>query len=745
MEGNGFNSISRLLNLKMNFVFPEWDLIKKINRSVSQILFLILCLTSFTLSQQWEFMNGPYFGRIHTIKICQTSPNILLTGLNSTNLYKSIDGGMNWNQIGEFQNIYGIAIDPQNPQLIYANTSRSFDGGLTWENMNDLVVYGVNVYAIDPINTSVVYAGDIGGGGIWKSTNSGENWESKNNGIPLGPSHFKVENIIINLQNNSSIFIETESDGLFKSHDAGEHWISMGVNGEDIDLDWSDTTVVYIIVNGQVYKSNDSGNSWTPTSLLGVDLVKVDPVDHNTVYACGSSRYKKKYFSGPGVYKSTDAGLSWNEIVSDLIGPAKDVESIAVNPQDNNEVYIGTEIGVFKSIDSTYQWQQCFQGLDKTWALDFSVTGGHLYAAAVVGIYFYNGEKWIFRGGDGTTEQIEANPQNPNILLSSSYWDSLDRLLFRSTDAGRHWTWTGLLTGGFLKIAISNSDPDIVYAGFWRSNDKGVTWDTMSIGMDYGKICIYPENSAIIYMSSDGIYKSYDSGINWDTLGFLNNPEYYRTVSIDPSDGEIVYVGVDYEGLYKSTDGGYNWISINTGLTNLMIREIVVNPLNSQQIYVGTSGGGVFYSDNGGGNWTAINENLPSPYIAALSLDSSNVYVGYYEKLGVYRREIFTSIEEPGVVQGLVNFQLFQNYPNPFNSTTIIPFEIGQSGHISIKVFNILGEEVITLLDENISAGRHSVSWNGRSSDGREVSSGVYFLKLEAGDVIQSHKMMIIR
>jgi flagellar hook assembly protein FlgD len=70
---------------------------------------------------------------------------------------------------------------------------------------------------------------------------------------------------------------------------------------------------------------------------------------------------------------------------------------------------------------------------------------------------------------------------------------------------------------------------------------------------------------------------------------------------------------------------------------------------------------------------------------------------------------------------------------------------LGQSGHISIKVFNILGEEVITLLDENISAGRHSVSWNGRSSDGREVSSGVYFLKLEAGDVIQSHKMMIIR
>ncbi len=709
--------------------YGKYFLINQIKQQI-KVLMLTLCLTSFSFSQQWEFMKGPYFSQVAVLDIHPQNPDIIYAG--GGEFFKSTDRGQTWFSLS----LEGraVAVDPQNIQRVYASRFRSVDGGATWEFMPSLNIWEPWVLAVDPVNTNNIYAGDLLDAGIWKSTDYGDTWEPKNNGIPTGFPVGWIKSIAINPQNPSTIYTTVSRHGLYKTKNEGDNWVYLGFGfSEDVEIDWYDTSTVYLSDAGGIMKSVDDGQTWNYTGQPGTDIT-IDPIDHQTIYVGGF---------GMGIYKSENGGSSWQYIGQGLSWRSEDVFDIAVNPLNNNEVFIGTGVGIYISKDSSYQWEEHINALRKVTTWDFSIVDGLLYAATINGIYCYNGSEWVYKRLY-TTMAVEANPDDPSILLATNENESLERNLYRSVDGGENWTWTGLTTANFLPISIAKSNPDIVYAWKWRSSDKGATWDTMSLAADYGPIAIDPEHSEIIYIAvGEGVFKSYDSGTSWDTLGFVNSPGY-KTIAVDPTNGEVVYVSIDNEGIYKSTNGGYNWTSINTGLTNFRIRSIVISPDNSQQIYVGTNGGGVFYSDDRGINWTAINENLPSLSVAGLALDSSSLYVGFYEMESVYRREIITSIEEPGVSQKPVNFQLFQNYPNPFNSTTVIPFELGQSGHISIKVFNILGEEVITLLDKNLSAGRHSVSWNGRSSDGREVSSGLYFLKLETGNIIRSHKIMII-
>lgn len=90
-------------------------------------------------------------------------------------------------------------------------------------------------------------------------------------------------------------------------------------------------------------------------------------------------------------------------------------------------------------------------------------------------------------------------------------------------------------------------------------------------------------------------------------------------------------------------------------------------------------------------------------------------------------------------------FELDQNYPNPFNPTTKISFALPVAGHVSIGIFNVLGQRVTSLIDEHLEAGRHSISWDSRDSHGGIVSSGVYFYRIAAEGFVETKKMMLLK
>lgn len=90
-------------------------------------------------------------------------------------------------------------------------------------------------------------------------------------------------------------------------------------------------------------------------------------------------------------------------------------------------------------------------------------------------------------------------------------------------------------------------------------------------------------------------------------------------------------------------------------------------------------------------------------------------------------------------------FDLRQNYPNPFNPSTVVDYSLERKSRVNISIFNILGQKVKTLVDEDLEAGVHRIVWDGRDDRGRQVASGIYFYKMWAGDFVETRKMALIR
>jgi hypothetical protein len=90
-------------------------------------------------------------------------------------------------------------------------------------------------------------------------------------------------------------------------------------------------------------------------------------------------------------------------------------------------------------------------------------------------------------------------------------------------------------------------------------------------------------------------------------------------------------------------------------------------------------------------------------------------------------------------------FNLSQNYPNPFNPVTNFKFSLPQASHVKIEIFNILGQNVNTLVDEDMKAGSFAVDWNGKDQRGVEVSSGIYFYRIMAGDFSSVKRMVLLK
>ena len=104
-----------------------------------------------------------------------------------------------------------------------------------------------------------------------------------------------------------------------------------------------------------------------------------------------------------------------------------------------------------------------------------------------------------------------------------------------------------------------------------------------------------------------------------------------------------------------------------------------------------------------------------------------------------------TELREVNVLSPDQKVELEQNYPNPFNPKTEISFSLENQDRVTLKIFNLAGQEVLTLMDNEVLPGRHSVSWHGKNSLGQDVSSGMYFYKLTAGDIALRKKLLLLR
>jgi hypothetical protein len=156
-----------------------------------------------------------------------------------------------------------------------------------------------------------------------------------------------------------------------------------------------------------------------------------------------------------------------------------------------------------------------------------------------------------------------------------------------------------------------------------------------------------------------------------------------------------------------------------------------------------------WWSVNAGGNVYGSSANYKLCGSVAQSVtgrDSSTTYRSYVGFWNPWVREMTpVEWEDESHVQLPTEFDLRQNYPNPFNPQTMIEYALPKSAHVTIEIYNLLGQKVNVLVDEDQRAGRYQVDWDGKDKDGGELASGIYFYRIQAGDFVKCKKMIMLK
>ncbi|NND72561.1 MAG: hypothetical protein HKN43_13375 [Rhodothermales bacterium] len=327
---------------------------------------------------------------------------------------------------------------------------------------------------------------------------------------------------------------------------------------------------------GGLWETTNYGSSWKNISdgyFHTGSIGSIDISDSNPeiiFVGTGSDGIRSNVIIGRGIYKSTDAGSSWNRVGLENAGQ---LASVVIHPTNPDVVYVaamgspfgpGEERGVYRTIDGGDTWEKVLFVSNQTGAVD-----------------------------------IELHPSEPDIVYAAVWraerkpWtiisgDDSESGIFRSTDGGASWSRiTAGLPGGLvgkIDFAVSEADPSRVYA----------------------LIETEPEN--------EGLYRSNDSGQNWRLIsnqaGLMNRPFYYTNVDADPSDADVVYVG--NEGFYKSTDAGASFKRLSTPHGDN--HDLWINP-DDGNIFVQSNDGGANVTVDGGETWsTQLNQPTAELY-----------------------------------------------------------------------------------------------------------------------------------
>lgn len=366
-----------------------------------------------------------------------------------------------------------------------------------------------------------------------------------------------------------------------------------------------------------------------------------------------------------------------------------------------------------------------------------------------------------------------SNDINGNILAGT--WGGK---IYRSEDDGATWTQinTGMSVGFIWSIQVNTLG--VIFAateqGVYISTDNGNTWNLSGItGIDVRALAI--DNNGDLYAGTWGlgVYKSTDNGANWSAAGLAN----YAVNSIVVDSNNDVYAATFGFGIHKSTNGGSSWSQLSNGYAHIWALGIT----SQDEIYAGTYGDGVYASTDFGGTWNKVANGLPVQYVYAITVDAGdNIYISSWAN-GVYSTSdnglswnsfgmagygvsslmvnpasttLYAGTSDgtiykvqPGQVTstdeitGLpTEFKLNQNYPNPFNPSTTIEFSIKDAGKYSIKIFNVLGELVANIANQEYADGNYKVTW-----DASTLSSGMYIYQLSGNNLNISKKMILMK
>ncbi|MFN3693933.1 MAG: T9SS type A sorting domain-containing protein [Ignavibacterium sp.] len=453
-----------------------------------------------------------------------------------------------------------------------------------------------------------------------------------------------------------------------------------------------------------IFKSIDGGETWTNVFSTGASNyldIAFDPL--NNVYVANSSN---------GLIISTDGGNSFTTIPVTTFG-GNSVNTVTCG--QNGLVLVGvTSGGIYRSTDYGATFNQTLSGYSIV-SLDFDkFDNNRVYAGSsstiLNGFFVSTDAGQTFSGPYNNVNVWEILQKQDGTLLTVS--TSTGYPVSRSTDFGITWTNIGS-TPAAIRGACLDLVEDIYAAGnggVYKSTDGGITFVNYNLTFSANKIISY-QNKILVAVSgttNGGIYVYTDETIPVELVTFTAKL-IDGSVELSWSTAtETNNLGFEVQRSQISKDKPqYDWQKIGF-----------------------VKGRGTTTKPN---SYSFVDENLSNGRYAYRLKQID--YDGSFR----YSNEI-----EVDVDFNPADFLLYQNYPNPFNPSTKISWQSPVSGWQTLKVYDVLGNEVAKLVDEYRSAGRYEVEFQSTVSS-HQLVSGIYFYKIQAGSFVQTKKMILIK
>lgn len=412
---------------------------------------------------------------------------------NSTSgnyFYKSTDGGATWSSVTNYQ--YVTAVSPTNPQVVFghydAGIGKSVDGGISWNNAYSTnwidrrgSWYWIGI-TISPANANLLYG--FGPGGIVKSNDNGATWAPMNSGLD---GWTETNAVVTDNATSGTIYAAPMASGVYISTDSGSSWTATnsGISSNDLNMTslarspLAGTSLLLAASNtGAIYRSSNKGASWAKVASLttynnygGVSL-SFDPKTPTTVYATMINYGSQDNNS---VYRSTDSGSSWQPLAGILPEYEYPRSPVAVDPTNSSILYVGTYKTLYKSVNAGTTWTPLT--LLTTTSADINEVainpqnGNELYVASS-----YSGSGGIYKTTDGGSSWTQLNsaltyaysvalsPLNSKNVFVYGYGNNLSSSMFVSADGGGTWTGGGYGGGGSGGFAFDPANPLVVYS-----------------------------------------------------------------------------------------------------------------------------------------------------------------------------------------------------------------------------------------------------------------------------------------
>ena len=711
-------------------------------RKTSFLGFLIVTLFTTTLFSQWSQTNGIKAG--YFTSVVSTGSGLIANSGNGT-LFDY--NGSNWSAGPSTISATSLH-NAGNGALVAINYGKIFvsiDNGTSWNERS--IPEAVNA---DPVvKNGKIFVLTASGDSLYQSSDLGTTW----NGLQMGKT----------FQHNGetkNIFMVTHFDV------AGDR---LFVNA------FTDMAPVSFIL----LESPDLGQTWFVSYL---------PQSPEQIQLVGAANDLAILCTTEGVYKKT-AGNIWSLANSGLPVPVTTNLNYFKLKYLNNKFYTivtGDASGLFR-----FDGESWVNMNATSYVTDFDLHDGSLVASTSKNIIKLTGNSWTSLSNDLIASTASPIPLNKDVVFSKygyslhrttnggSSWDSvasaIGNLTFRnneifswnqsgmilSTDLGSTWnpvSNSGIPTDYQSKVGGIAVNGNTIYAtfhgtrrrdhlpavweqgGVYRSTNNGTSWEPLNSGITHeGGVPapgseIYASGSTVIFRSIEGVYTLTNS--SWTKVSnSIPAPVYFTSFDVV---NDSIFIGSS-RGLLLSTNNGSSWLTINHGLqsTNFQFYYLKFFRFMGKQ-YAFDDQIDVMYklTDT---TWSPVSFNPPSELqIISFAQADNQLYIGTIDR-GIWKyTDDPTNVEDENNVPTVFNLE--QNFPNPFNPSTTIRFSLLKDGFTTLRIYNILGELKAELLNNDMTAGNHSINFDASS-----FGSGIYLYTLTSNGNSVTKKMTLLK